>query len=230
MKELNKVNRIIGYLNKIFQYANEYYFNNQLETPVITLTPTETAYGHLTTSKVWMKEDGTAQYELNISSYYLNRDIVGSRDISNVVCTLLHESSHLALIQGIDGNAPDPTGGTSNRGVYHNSRFKKMAEEKCHLKVSRSEKYGWTITEPTEDTLQFVIDYQLEDILLNRDGGYSYAPIGGSKSGNGGTAKKTRKPSSTRKYICPCCGNSFRATKVLNVLCMDCNEQFVVAD
>ena len=29
--------------------------------------------------------------------------------------------------------------------------------------------------------------------------------------------------------ICPCCGNSFRATKNLNVMCMDCNEQFVLA-
>ena len=35
------------------------------------------------------------------------------------------------------------------------------------------------------------------------------------------------KPSSTRKYICPCCGNSFRATKNIRVMCMDCNEQFV---
>ena len=37
------------------------------------------------------------------------------------------------------------------------------------------------------------------------------------------------KPSSTRKYICPCCGNSFRATKNIRVMCMDCNEQFVLA-
>ena len=35
-------------------------------------------------------------------------------------------------------------------------------------------------------------------------------------------AKKT----STRKYVCPVCGNSFRATKDINVLCMDCNQQY----
>lgn len=33
-----------------------------------------------------------------------------------------------------------------------------------------------------------------------------------------------------RKYICPCCRNSFRATKEINVMCMDCNEQFIIAE
>ena len=28
--------------------------------------------------------------------------------------------------------------------------------------------------------------------------------------------------------ICPCCGNSFRATKEIGVMCMNCNQQFVV--
>ena len=37
----------------------------------------------------------------------------------------------------------------------------------------------------------------------------------------------TKPKCSTRKYICPCCGNSFRATKDINVMCMDCNEQFI---
>lgn len=43
--------------------------------------------------------------------------------------------------------------------------------------------------------------------------------------GDDGTANKPK--SSTRKYVCPCCGNSFRATKDISVLCMDCGEQFV---
>lgn len=38
-----------------------------------------------------------------------------------------------------------------------------------------------------------------------------------------------RKKSSTRKYICPSCGNSFRATKTINMLCMDCNKKMIVA-
>ena len=41
---------------------------------------------------------------------------------------------------------------------------------------------------------------------------------------NGATAK-TRKPSSTRKYICPCYHQSVRATKVVNILCGDCMQK-----
>ena len=51
--------------------------------------------------------------------------------------------------------------------------------------------------------------------------------ISGGKAGSGSAPiARPKKPSSTRKYICPCCGNSFRATKTLRVLCMDCNVQF----
>ena len=73
------------------------------------------------------------------------------------------------------------------------------------------------------------ISHDFEDILIFRKSFGNIAPVGGSKSGNGAEApKKIRKPSSTRKYICPCCGNSFRATKNINVLCMDWNEKFIV--
>ena len=67
---------------------------------------------------------------------------------------------------------------------------------------------------------------------INRDGGV-FSGFGGS-DGIGGTdgtsgiePKKIKPKSSTRKYKCLCCDNSFRATKDLNVLCMDCNVQFV---
>ena len=113
---------------------------------------------------------------------------------------------------------------TSNNGVYHNRRFKEIAEEIGHLHIDKHDKYGWTITSPTEDTIDFCIEYGLEDIKINRQGAYYSA----------GTATPTAtpritKPSSTRKYMCPCCHNSFRATKAINVMCMDCNEQYIVA-
>ena len=37
------------------------------------------------------------------------------------------------------------------------------------------------------------------------------------------------KKSSTRKYICPCCGMSVRATRFVNVVCLDCNEPLILA-
>lgn len=217
MKQLTNYQRVSNYLMKIFRAINEEYFNNELEIPTITIQSTVGAYGHISVQKIWHSND-TATHELNLSADYLNRPI------ENVVATLIHEASHLYNIQH---DIKD----TSNRGVYHNKSFKKTAEELGHLHIERDEKYGWTITSPTEDTLDFIIDRGFEDIQLVRGTQFSFTGIGGAKAGDGTSIPpKTRKPSSTRKYICPCCGNSFRATKNLNVMCMDCNEQFVLAD
>ncbi len=215
MKALTNYQRVSNYLVKVFKLINEEYFGNSLEVPTITIQSTVGAYGHVSVAKVWHNED-KATHELNLSADYLNRPI------ENVVATLIHEACHLYAMQnGIKD--------TSNNGVYHNKRFKELAEDRG-LHIERHEKYGWTITEPTEETLEFCIDNSLEDIQIVRGSGISYG-ISGGKSGNGSALPpKTRKPSSTRKYICPCCGNSFRATKELRVMCMDCNEEFILAN
>ena len=36
------------------------------------------------------------------------------------------------------------------------------------------------------------------------------------------------KKSSSRKYACPCCGLSVRATRVVNIACLDCNEPLLL--
>ena len=216
MKQLTNYQRVSNYLVKVFKAVNEEYFDNELEIPTITIQSTVGAFGHVSVSKLWTNGE-TATHELNLSADYLNRPI------ENVVATLIHEGCHLYAMQK---NIKD----TSNRGVYHNKRFKELAEARG-LHIERHPRYGWTLTEPTEETIDFCISHDFEDILIFRKSFGSIAPVGGSKSGNGAEApKKIRKPSSTRKYICPCCGNSFRATKNINVLCMDCNVQFVLAE
>lgn len=216
MKKLDRYQRVCNYLCKVFRAVNEYYFDGELETPTITIQSSIGAYGHITTRRTWIG-DGIESYELNIGAETL------SRPIENVVATMIHECCHL---YALSHNLKD----TSNRGIYHNSTFKKIAEEKGHLQIDRHEKYGWTITSPTESTIDFCISYGFEDILLNRDTPYAMVGIGVPKAGNGSApTARVKKPSSTRKYICPCCGNSFRATKNINVLCMDCNTQYVIA-
>lgn len=214
MKKLSNYQRATNYLVKVFKAVNEEYFNNELETPTITIQTSVGAYGHITTSKVW-NNDGVSTYELNIGAETL------SRPIENVVATMIHEACHLYALMN---NIKD----TNNRGVYHNKRFKQIAEELGHLQIDRHERYGYTITTPTEDTIDFCIKYGFEDILVNRESPYSFRGVGVGASGNSTNTPKVRKPSSTRKYQCPCCKNSFRATKTINVLCMDCNEQFIV--
>ncbi len=216
MKAMTNYQRVANYLVKIFKAVNEDYFSGELDTPTITIQSTVGAYGHVTTSKVWSNEDHES-YELNIGADYL------TRPIENVVATMIHEAVHLYCMQkGIKD--------TSNRGIYHNKRFKEVAEQKGHLIIDRHEIYGWTITSPSEDTIDFCIANGFEDIQIGRNTGYSLIGVSGGKSGNGGTVRpRIKKPSSTRKYICPCCGNSFLATKSIDVLCMNCNEQFVLA-
>lgn len=212
MKKLTNYQRATQYLVKVFRLINQEYFNNELEEPTITIQSTVGAYGHITTNKVWSNEE-VKSYELNVSADYL------SRPIENIVATLIHEACHLYAMQN---DIKD----TSNNGVYHNKRFKELSEQRG-LHIERHEKYGWTITEPTEETIDFCISYGLEDIEISRQSDIRWT-ISGGKSGNGnGVPTKPKKPSSTRKYICPCCGNSFRATKDIRVLCMDCNKEFV---
>ena len=47
---------------------------------------------------------------------------------------------------------------------------------------------------------------------------------------NGGADKPPKKPTHIRKYICPCCKNSVRASKAVNLICGDCMEKMELAD
>ncbi len=111
-----------------------------------------------------------------------------------------------------------------------NKKFKKTAEEIAHLQIEQDSKYGWTITSPTESTLDFIIEYGLEDFKISRK---SDLFIGFGATDNNGSPKpvRTRKPkgSNSIKWICPCCGTIIRSTKEINVICGDCNEKFIKA-
>lgn len=213
MKELNTYNRVAGYLNKVFNLINREYFDSNLEMPTITIQSTVGAYGHVTTSKVWQTETGKASYELNVGADYL------SRPIEDVVATLIHEACHLYAMQnGIKD--------TSNRGVYHNSRFKAIAEARG-LIIQKHDKYGWTLTSPSEKTVDFCIRNDLQDIRVTRNTGFTFTGIGTGKAGNAGNPPKpTAKKGNSIKWVCPKCGAIVRSTKTLNILCGDCMIPF----
>lgn len=216
MKELTSYNRVTQYLNKVFKLINTEYFDNELEMPTITIQSTVGAYGHVTTSKVWKTESGKASYELNIGADYLDRPI------ENIVATLIHEGCHLYAMQnGIKD--------TSNRGVYHNKRFKALAEDRG-LIIEKHSRYGWTITTPSEATINFCIDNDLQEVLITRHTGITFTGVGTGKNGNGTPVKPTApKKGNSIKWICPCCGAIVRSTKILNIVCGDCNEKFIQA-
>jgi len=213
MKETVKTSRTAGYLEKIFRALNTKYFNGELEEPIITIQSTPRAYGHVTVAKAWQRGD-TTRHELNIGAGTLNRDIV------YVVCTLVHECVHLWDLQnGIQD--------CSRGGAYHNKRFKEAAEAR-DLKISYDPRIGWSITEPTDALCEFILEQGWENIQMNRME-YSYTPRGRGAGDAAGKPTGTSNPNShSIKYVCPCCRNSVRATKVVHIKCADCDMLMVV--
>ena len=212
MKNTVKTSRTAGYLEKMFRAINNRYFNNELEEPIITIQSTPRAYGHVTVSKSWRKGE-EHRHELNIGAGTLDRPI------EDIVATLIHECCHLYAMQnGIQD--------TSRGNAYHNKRFKKIAEAR-DLIISYHSTIGWSVTEPSENLLDFIIEQGWTDIMMNRNE-FSYIPTGAGSGNSTGKTPPKGKPTHTRKYQCPCCGNSVRATKEVNILCMDCNEQMIM--
>lgn len=216
-KEVTNTARAASELQRMYRRANETFFKGKLGEVIITLKNSANSYGHVSVGEIWTVKDDHKR-ELNISTCYL------SRPIEEVCATLLHEMSHIwAMENGIKD--------TSRGNTYHNKKFKEIAEGMAKLKISHDSRIGWSVTEATEDTINFCIandfaDFKLCDLPLGFGRGGAFGGSGGSTTGTTGTGT-TRKPSSTRKYKCPCCGNSVRATKDLNIICGDCNEQMV---
>ena len=215
MKETVKTSRTAGYLEKIFRALNEHYFGNTVEEPVITIQSTPRAYGHVTVAKAWARANGERRHELNIGAGTLDRPI------ENVVATLLHEMVHLYNMQnGVQD--------CSRGGAYHNKRFRDAAIAR-DLSISYDPHIGWSITEPTDALLEFILSQGWDEIKMSRSEGYAARGIG---TGAAGTISPppAPKPSSSRKYYCPCCGISVRATKVVRIKCMDCDTEMILAE
>lgn len=216
MKKIEKMSRLTGELEKAIRFLNTELFDNKLEMPIITVIPTPRAYAHYTTVDVW-NVDGNGKREINIASGTLDRPL-------KILASLVHEMVHM-LCETIL-NVQD----TSNKGVYHDKVFKREAE--IHgLIVTRSDKYGWSHTEPDDRLLQFVLDHdELRETEMCRSNP-SMVSVGiGTHTGNSNGIKPVGKvPTHHRKYICPECGTSCRATKAIHIACLDCKEQMIEA-
>ena len=211
-------------LERGFDVLNERYFNGELPPIVITIMSSPRSRGHFSVRKEW-RVDEERFNEINISAEHLNRSV------ESIMATLCHELVHYyCQLNGIND--------TSQNYRYHNKRFKEEAEKRG-LIITYAKYIGYSVTQPSEEFVQVIKEAGIEKPMdINRDGYIDMASLlgllgglqGGAngQNGKGGNAGIIAKPkSSTRKYTCPCCGNSFRATKDINVMCMDCNEQFV---
>lgn len=222
MKETTKMSRATGYLEKIFRELNKDSFGGVLEEPIITIQSTPRAYGHVSLHKTWKRKDDW-RHELNISADWL------TRPIENVVATMIHEMVHLYNIQN---DIQDCTRG----GSYHNKRFKAEAE-KHMLSVERDDTYGWTITKPTDELLEYILSKGWSEIVVGKNPLYGLLGGAGDGGSNPGdpytpTAKPTatKRKSSYRRYTCPGCGLIARTTKDATLICGTCQIELELND
>lgn len=188
-------------LERAYDDINRELFESALSTkPVITIAPTPGAYGHFTTWKAWEGEGGEGRYEINLGAEDINRPAI------DVMATLVHEMCHQYCQER---DLKD----TSRSGTYHNKTFREVAE--AHgLSISYDKRIGWSETKPGKG-------------LLAMEERGAFAQVENSLHRKGGARKDpaTRAASSTRKYVCPDCGMSVRATREVRVMCMDCELQ-----
>lgn len=204
-RDLNNYDSVAAYLIEIFDLLNKEYFESALSKPTITIQSTPKAYGHFSLQDdTWVSTLGKT-HEINIGAGTL------ARPIEKVVATMVHEMCHYYnYMHGIKD--------CSRGNTYHNKKFKKCAEEHG-LIVERTQSKGWNRTSPSGKLIEFVKEKSLTDILLYRNEGWR--DPGNATPGTDSEKPRTKR-SSTRKYICPQCGNSVRATKEINLLCGDC--------
>lgn len=214
MKQTNKMSRAVGQLEKMYSHINADFFCGELPVPIITVQSKPGTFGHCSTAKVWRRKDGNT-YELNIAAEVLSYPIEETLD------TMIHEMVHLYCREnGIQE--------VSRGGKYHNGKFKEEAEKRG-LECYRSEGgYGWN-TRPSEKLVEYALSKGWNEISISRGAGVMpvMTDTGGTApaQNTGNSATGGKRPSSTRKLVCPCCGQSVRATKRVNIICGDCMQK-----
>ena len=190
----------IQYLEKLYEYCNGLLFEGKLKKPVITVQCDDRnkSNGWWTRKKVWKtNEKDEGEHELNITAQQLNRPV------SQIAATMIHEMCHqYATVYDLQD--------TSRSGTYHNKLFKRIAE-KHGLRVECVRTIGWSHTELTDETAKVIDKFVTENgsKIIYRSPVFKGQAV---------------RSSSTRKYVCPICANSVRATKAVNIICADCNE------
>lgn len=220
MKQIVSMARLTGQLEKMFRVLNADFFNGELEMPVITVSPTLKAYAHYTPWNAWESKE-TPKREINVSSLYLNRELILT------VSSLLHEMCHMYNDTVL--NIQD----TSRQGYYHNAAFKKTAEAHGLICTKSTSNYGWCDTSSvlSDELIDWVLLHdEFREIELSRSTADQTTGMT-TKAGQSATAtgKKTQK-SSYRRYVCPNCGAIVRATKEVNIACLDCIERMELTD
>ena len=193
-----QISEATAFLENAYVALNKKFFGGELPPVIITIQSSPRAYGHYTTwENTWVGE-GQGFHEINIGAETLDRDA------SEVLATLSHEMCHHYCAVN---NIKD----TSRGGTYHNKKFKEVAEGTGAILVDYDPRIGYSPTRPTDALIAFIEEQGWTGVNLSRQ---SILGLPGGK-GRG-------RSNGVRKYVCPECGCSVRATKAVNIGCLDC--------
>lgn len=196
------ISQATKFLEDAYDALNKEYFESALTRPIITIQTDPRAYGRYIPDQWKDFRRGKGYDEINLGAEALNRPLV------NVIATLVHEMVHQYC--GLNGIQD-----TSRGGSYHNSRFKEEAEKRA-LSIEYDQRIGWSLTQPTPALRSFCAAQHWRNKLTIVRSGLI-----------GGKDPAPKKPSSTRKYVCPSCGLSIRATRKVDIICADCRVHLV---
>lgn len=207
-------------LQRAYRGLNTLYFDGKLEDVIITIQtdPRRAAYAWISVAKTWNDKSANWYHEINIVAEWLNRDP------SDVCASLLHEMCHLYnLMRGVQD--------CSRGGTYHNELFKEIALTHG-LTCDKSEKYGWTITGPTDELREWVKTnvrkgcFRFQRLQTWADGTPKKTKTGDTND-KGGPAVEKKGKSNIIKYVCPHCKTIVRASKNIDniLVCWPCTRQ-----
>ena len=209
MPENSSLALFTKFLESLFTAYNAYLFGGKLEQVVITASPRHQhkALAWFTCWRAWQEDGGEGYYEINLCAEFLNLPFL---DICEL---LLHEMIHLYnQMQNIQD--------ASRSGLYHNNRYRVAAVEHG-LCCSRSEKYGWSNTSLSAQTvawLQTTYGSNPSPFPLYRDpGGVPKKP------GKPETESNASRTSGLCELVCPSCGLIVYAPTDANISCDDCH-------
>ncbi len=200
-------------LNELFKVADglcfQSYFSN-LETyegsqVIVTVQPKgkHEAYGWFITKETWINDQERRLYEINLSAEYLNRDL------QDIIGTLVHEMVHLY-------NHTKHIQDCSRKGTYHNKNFKYQAENSGLIVNDYHEKYGYYNTKLADTTMAM-----FAEILYLPD----YEKMTYRLDLTNDKKKPKKAKSKMHSYVCPNCGNEFKAKNDLNIICGTCYDE-----
>lgn len=212
---MNTVRDEIEKLEKMFDLFNAEFYGNELRRPIIQYMEDvkRRAYGRMVCYDCWRNTHETedANRELTIFASQVT-------DNENVAETMLHEMTHLfALENGIQD--------VSNNGFYHNTKFKKIAEEHG-LICERYKQYGWTATKLNHKALNFLNEHSVEfpQFRFNAIDSVESTDDEGEEK-----AKKGRPKMHT--FVCPCCGEIVKSKNAeLYIRCGECGEVYELVE